>query len=284
MNRARTVASAAALILAGAAFSRINDRPAPEGSLANPTEVTVIARDYSFDAPATVPAGYVKLRMVNRGREAHHVQLIKLAPGKTIADFQLAMQAMLAGGTAPAWVTELGGPGAADPRGEANATTYMPAGEYVLVCWVPAPDGKPHVAHGMMRPLTATARKRVTGAPPRADATIRLVDYGFDMKLPVRAGRRTFEVWTDAPQPHEVLLVRLNQGATAAQFLRWVDAPAGPPPGSFVGGVSGLAPHERAYFTADLRRGTYTLVCFVSDHKDGKPHILHGMFRDITVE
>jgi uncharacterized cupredoxin-like copper-binding protein len=281
MISARILAVAAALIVAGAAFSHGREEPAPEGSLANPVEVTVTATDYAFDAPRTVPAGYVKLRMVNRGREAHHVQLVKLAPGKTIADAQRALQA---GGPPPSWATEVGGPGAADPGAEANATTYMPAGEYVLLCFVPAPDGKPHFAHGMVRPLTVTARKRVTGAAPRPDATIRLVDYGFDMKLPVRAGRRTFEVWTDAPQPHEVILVKLNQGATAAQFLRWVEKPAGPPPGRFAGGVSGLAPRERAYFTANLRRGTYTLVCFVPDHKDGRPHILHGMVRDITVE
>ena len=71
---------------------------------------------------------------------------------------------------------------------------------------------------------------------------------------------------------------------TAAQFLRTVESPTGPPPGSFLGGVSGLSSRERAYFTANLRPGTYTLVCFVPDHKDGKPHIAHGMFRDITVE
>lgn len=281
MNRARTVASAAALILAVAAFARVNNEPAAEGSLANPAEVTVVAREYSFEGPRTVPAGFVKLRMVNRGREAHHTQLLRLAPGKTFTDFQRALQA---GGPPPSWVTLVGGPGAADPGGEANATTYMPAGEYVMLCFVPAPDKKPHVMHGMIRPLTVTARKRVTGSAPRPDASIRLVDYGFDMKLPVRAGRRTFEVWTDAPQPHEVILVRLNPGATAAQFLHWVEAPAGPPPGSFVGGVSGLSSRERAYFTANLRRGSYTLVCFVPDHKDGRPHILHGMVREITVE
>lgn len=282
MNRARTIASAAALILAGAAFTGINDGKAPAGSLANPAELTVIASDYAFEAPRTVPAGYVKLRMVNRGKEIHHIQLLKLAPGKTIEDFARVMQADP--GPLPSWVTMVGGPGAADPGGEANATTYMPAGEYVMLCFVPAPDGKPHVAHGMIRPLSVTAHKRATGVAPKADVSIRLVDYGFDMKLPVRAGRRTFEVWTDAPQPHEVILVRLNPGATAAQLLHWVESLAGPPPGSFIGGVSGLGSHERAYFTANLRKGTYMLVCFVPDHKDGKPHIAHGMVREITVE
>ncbi len=281
MILARAVASATALILTGAAFTLVQDRPAPEGSLANPAEITVTAREYSFEAPSRVPAGYVKLRMVNRGMEPHHTQLVRLAPGKTFADFQ---QAMRAGGALPPWVVMVGGPGAADPGGESNATTYMPAGEYVLLCFIPAEDKKPHLAHGMVRPLTATARKYVTGSAPRADVSIRLVDYGFDLKLPLRAGRRTFEVWTDAPQDHEVILVHLNEGTTAAQFLRWVESPAGPQPGSLIGGVSALSPHERAYFTANLRRGSYTLFCFVPDHKDGKPHIAHGMFRDITVE
>lgn len=282
MNRIPILAAVAVTVAVTAGFSRNPEVRAPEGSLFNPAAVTVTADEYSFDVPRTVPAGYVKLRMVNRGKQVHHAQLLRLAPGKTFADFQ---QAMRAGGPPPKWIVELGGPGAADPGAEANATAYMAPGEYVLVCFVPAPDGKPHIAHGMIRPFTVEARKRVAASrPPKVDASIRLVDYGFDMKLPVRAGRRTFEVWTDAPQPHEVILVKLNPGVTAAQFLQAIERPAGPPPGSFRGGVSALSPHERAYFTANLRRGTYTLVCFVPDHKDGKPHILHGMVRDITVE
>ena len=281
MKKASILITAASVVLAGAAFTRAYDSTAPEGSLANPAEVTITAREYSFDAPASVAAGYVKLNMVNRGREPHHVQLIKLAPGKTIGDFQRAMQG---GGKPPSWVTMLGGPGAADGGQDANATTYMAAGEYVLLCFVPAPDGQPHVMKGMIRPLTVTARKRVTGSAPRADVTMRLVDYGFDMKLPIRRGRRTFEVWTDAPQPHEVILVRLKPGATPAQFAAWERNPSGPPPGSFIGGVSGLSPHERAYFTVNMVRGTYMLICFVSDHKDGRPHLAHGMIREITVE
>lgn len=281
MKRFLILTGAGLTVVAGAAFTSNSEPRAPEGSVLNPTVVTVIAKEYAFEAPRQVPAGYVTLRMVNRGKEAHHAQLLKLAPGKTAADFQ---QAMRVGGPPPKWVTEVGGPGAADPGAAANATTYMPAGEYVLICFVPARDGKPHVAHGMVRPLTVTARKRVAATAPKPDASIRLVDYGFDMKLPVKAGRRTFEVWTDAPQPHEVILVKLTSGATAAQLLRWVEKPEGPPPGNFAGGVSALSPHERAYFTANLRPGTYTLVCFVPDHKDGKPHILHGMVRDIAVE
>ena len=36
-------------------------------------------------------------------------------------------------------------------------------------------------------------------------------------------------------------------------------------------------------FTADLAPGDYGLICFVPDAKDGKPHLMHGMMKQITV-
>jgi hypothetical protein len=39
----------------------------------------------------------------------------------------------------------------------------------------------------------------------------------------------------------------------------------------------------RATFTADLEPGSYGLMCFVPDAKDGKPHLVHGMMQEIKV-
>ena len=38
------------------------------------------------------------------------------------------------------------------------------------------------------------------------------------------------------------------------------------------------------YFTADFAPGKYGLICFLPDAKDGKPHLAHGMVREITVK
>ncbi len=38
-----------------------------------------------------------------------------------------------------------------------------------------------------------------------------------------------------------------------------------------------------AVFTAELTAGNYVLWCFAPDAKDGKPHFLHGMAKQLTV-
>ena len=65
--------------------------PAAVASAA-PSAVTVIASDYSFDAPAEVPAGLTTFKLVNRGPSIHHVQLVKLNEGKTFDDFTAALK------------------------------------------------------------------------------------------------------------------------------------------------------------------------------------------------
>jgi hypothetical protein len=36
-------------------------------------------------------------------------------------------------------------------------------------------------------------------------------------------------------------------------------------------------------FTADFVPGKYALICFLPDAKDGKPHFMHGMVQEVTV-
>jgi len=57
----------------------------------------------------------------------------------------------------------------------------------------------------------------------------------------------------------------------------------GPNPAEPLGGVSVLEKGGRASFTADLTPGNYGLICFVPDTKNGKPHLAHGMMKNITV-
>lgn len=39
------------------------------------------------------------------------------------------------------------------------------------------------------------------------------------------------------------------------------------------------------FFTValDLAPGRYAILCFLPDGKDGKPHFVHGMHREVTV-
>jgi hypothetical protein len=51
-----------------------------------------------------------------------------------------------------------------------------------------------------------------------------------------------------------------------------------------LGGIVALDSGKAATFTVTLARGSYVLVCFIPDKKDGKAHVLHGMVQEITVE
>jgi uncharacterized cupredoxin-like copper-binding protein len=242
--------------------------------------VTIHAKDFAFEGPAQIPAGMTTIKLINDGPNLHHVDLVRLDSGKTIKDFETALAMPAA---PPTWAVGMGGPNAPDPGKEASATLDLQPGNYVMVCFVDMPGGVPHFAKGMISPLTVTAAPSgPAAAAPTPDVTITLTDWAFDLSTPLTAGKHIIEVKNAATQEHEVELVRLAPGATLEKFMSWLAKPAGPPPGSALGGIAAFhgAPN---YFTADLTPGNYALICFVPDAKDGKPHFEHGMTKAITV-
>lgn len=245
-----------------------------------PNVVTVHAKDFAFAGPAQIPAGMTTIHLINDGPNIHHVELVRLDSGKTLKDLETAL-ALPA--TPPSWAVFVGGPNAPDPTKESSATLDLKPGTYAMICLVDVPGGVPHFAKGMIAPLTVTAAPAgATAAAPTPDMTISLSDYAFDLSTPLTAGKHVIEVKNTATQMHEVELVRLAPGKTLEQFMTWMAKPAGPPPGSAIGGVSPFtgAPN---YFDVDITPGNYALICFVPDAKDGKPHFMHGMTKAITV-
>ncbi|HYR07657.1 MAG TPA: hypothetical protein VEQ60_07805 [Longimicrobium sp.] len=247
---------------------------------AAPNLVTVTANEYAFAAPASIPAGLTTVRLVNQGKEMHHVQLVRLDPGHTVAE--LLELAKSEGEPIPAWARFVGGPNVHAPGAHSETTVELPAGEYALVCFIPSPDGVPHIAKGMVKPLTVTPAS-VEAQAPAADVRLTLTDYAFNIAPELTAGRHTLQVTNAAAQPHEFVLMRLAPGKTAQDVLAWVQAMQGPPPATPMGGTSFLSAGESNLMTADFEAGEYALLCFVPDAKDGKPHVAHGMVRQITV-
>jgi hypothetical protein len=206
--------------------------------------------------------------------------IVRLDSGKTVADLEAELAKPA---TPPTWAVFMGGPNAPDPTRESNATLALGPGNYVMLCLVDVPGGVPHFAKGMIHPFTVSAAPAGAKAvAPTPDMTVTLSDYAFDLSKPLTAGTHTFEVKNSASQMHEIELVRLAPGKTADQFMGWITKPAGPPPGSAVGGVAPFV-GTPIYFTADITPGNYVLICFVPDAKDGKPHFVHGMMKTITV-
>src|ERR1043166_9257816 len=147
-------------------------RQAPRA--AGPNVVTIIATEYAFAVPDTIPAGLTTFRLVNQGKELHHASLVRLGDGKTAADFQAGLVAAMKNHTPPpSWMGFAGGPSAVTLGDTAIATQVLEPGSYLFVCWIPSLDGVPHVMKGMMHPLVVTAGATPTTAEPSADVTDR---------------------------------------------------------------------------------------------------------------
>lgn len=292
----RLLTATASLIAVAAASARASAQsahaehhrgstPALAAATASPRDahvVTVTARDYAFDAPDTILAGLTTIRLLNRGPEPHHATLIRLENGKRIGDFHAALTA----GPLPGWAHEMGGPNAPPPNGETQATLDLAPGNYLITCYIPSVDGVPHFAKGMTRELVVAPPRRSAPRPAAYVApgtTMTLTDYDFQLSAPLVAGTQTVRVRNAAAQSHEVVFVRLAPGRTAADFATWMEKPAGPPPGVLSGGTTPKADGEWNDLAMTLQPGEYALLCFVPDARDGKPHVAHGMIKQISI-
>lgn len=247
--------------------------------------ITVTTSDFTFAAPDSIAGGLTTFALINKGTELHHMQIIRLEQGKTFADLQ---QAMKNPGPPPSWITEVGGPNAGVPDGRSavRVTVALTPGNYVMLCFIPSPDGALHVMKGMVKPFTVTGAPAVTQAgEPKADVQMTLYDYNFDLDKPLTAGRHTIRVVNKASQAHEAFIAKLAPGTQATDFLEWMKAGMkGAPPVMPMGGVVGISRGQENLLTIDLTPGEYALYCFVPDAKDGKEHVQHGMFKQISVK
>jgi hypothetical protein len=248
--------------------------------------VHIIAKDYSFDAPAQVSAGLTTFHMMNQGKEPHQAGLIKLSEGKTLEDFTAALKAMQPNTPPPAWITFVGGPNAAAPGGTAEATQVLEPGNYVLICFIPGADGVPHAMKGMVRGLVVAPSSASPAPEPTPTATMTLSDYKFDLSQPMKSGQNVVRVENTADQPHEAVLFKLAPGKTMKDFEAWLpQSEKNPmPPAIPMGGVVSLSKGQHAFFSANLDAGDYVLVCFLGDAKDGKPHFAHGMVQSFKIQ
>jgi uncharacterized cupredoxin-like copper-binding protein len=271
--------SVARLVLASVAS--FASRPSPAQS---PQVVTVRATDYKFDAPDSIPSGTVSLRLENAGKEVHHLWVVQLKNGRTYDQFVKAMDSWGSAPHMPDWVVDVGGPNDVSPKLASEAVVTLEPGRYVLVCYIPAVDGRPHVMHGMMKPLTVTSA-RASGIEPTADIVWRTTDYSYEFSKPVTAGLHTIRIENVAEQSHEVIIGLLRPGKTSAQALTWLNAGQhGTPPVVAMGGASGLSKGRHQTITMNFEPGRYVLLCVMPDRNDGRPHTAHGMVKEFTVD
>src|SRR4051794_38797275 len=155
---------AIAALLAGCTPDRheIEGGSVSENPSAKPAAVTVTASDYAFEAPDSVAAGAVTVKLVNHGKELHQAQLIRLEQGKSLAD---VAQVLKSGGAIPSWIKFVGGPNVIAPDKKAKAPPVLPPGNSASFCLTPSPDGVIPPAKEMPRP--SPVPKPLSPPPPK---------------------------------------------------------------------------------------------------------------------
>jgi hypothetical protein len=258
---------------------------APDGArtataAAPPHEFVVTAGDFFYRAADTIVSGPTRVVLLNEGPEFHHVQLVRIHEGHTMAEL---LEAFAAGGPPPTWITFVGGPNTPLPGGRTETVLDLEPGDYAILCIIPSPDGIPHLMKGMSRALTVLPATGAAGAMPAADVRMVLDDYAYHMDRDLTAGVRTIRVENAAVQPHEVVFAKLAPGRTAQEMVEWIHAMQGPPPGELLTGTTAIGQGGVNLVTAEFTPGEYALLCFIPDAGDGQPHVVHGMVHQITV-
>lgn len=254
--------------------------------------VLVVARDYAFEAPDSLPSGWTTFRFQNRGAETHFMILDHLPDGKTYEDYRTeltpvfdsawaaqkrgASQAeagkILAGGL-PGWFAdfeELGGVGLVAPGDTTRVTEKLVPGTYVLECYMKGPDGTFHRNMGMERPLYVTDAAS-GGRPPASDIEVTLRNQAIVTTGTWSPGPHTVKVvFAEQPATGEVAgndihVARLRDGQSAADLAPWMyfmnrKGMQVPAPAEFLGGVQEMPVGDTAYFTVDLQPGRYALL------------------------
>jgi hypothetical protein len=251
--------------------------------------ITITAQDYSFAVPESVNSGFTTLVLDNKGQEPHHAQMLRLNEGVTLDQVNAALMKGEEGiGELLSLTAAVGGPGVVPSQGKSQVILDLEPGQHVLVCFVSSEDGAPHVAKGMVKAFTVTdAGAQAQAAEPKADQTVTMKDFAFEMPTQVKAGPQTWKIVNSGPQIHELAVVKLSPGTTFQdlQAMLTSDTPmSGPPPWTDAGGMQALSQGLTGWLSLDLEPGEYAAFCFVPDPASMKAHFELGMMSGFTVQ
>jgi hypothetical protein len=222
--------------------------------------LAIDASEYSFAVSGEPTAGTLTVELANTGDEIHEFAMGRLVGDSTVEDVQAAFDAAgpeeepdLEG------IAEEDGPiddlGAAlFPGGSLSITgSGIPAGDYVLLCFVPTADGTPHFSLGMLTGFTI-AEGEATGAP-EADATYTADADGVDGPDTLPAGETVLSLVNDSDISREIQVGKLKDGKTfddADAFFAQFDE--GPPTAEGLAGEDNPIEFFSFVFDADQDR------------------------------
>jgi plastocyanin len=266
------------------------------GSSGGAVDLTVKASSsagtFAFDMPAEIDGGLVNLTLDNVDNQPHELAMVKVADGTT--PDQVSGWLAADGAPIPDFIQlKAAGVGNAAPGQKATSTQDLEPGSYVYFCTFGDGD-QVHYKNGMLGAVTIQGSKG-TGDLPKTDNTIVAEDWTFsNVNLTAADGPVKVDFKNIGPgQIHHAQLMPLKEGATIDQALQELAAQDGSGPDAIDfekgTGTMVLGPGQEQVTDLTLQKGSYVIICFLTDKAGGPPHFLpaeqggHGMVKEITV-
>jgi hypothetical protein len=249
---------------------------------ADSNKLTITAGEYTYKLSGSPKPGNVEMVFDNAGVEIHMVVVIQLKP--SVTDKQLK-QAMLSDDDAAVekLVTgqgfNIGGtPGLLSGGVSTTNIANLKAGHYGLLCFVPDPEGVPHIAHGMVKVFDVKGSKSTLKPPTDGVSEVELSEAGITLPSAGLPKSGWIKVTNTGSGPRDLTLAKYESAtATFEQIDAEVDAffetgafPSGTAPLLLNGGVSTLPPGASAYLDASLAAGRWAAV---SSDADGENEV-----------
>ncbi|MCW2866387.1 MAG: putative secreted protein [Marmoricola sp.] len=170
-------------------------------------------------------------------------------------------------------------------RRGARVTRHVGPGTYYLMDLGTPPAGGPPPTTRIRVFKNAGYRAAADRAPARATVRMTSSDrFRVSGRMPAHG---TVRVVNTSDTLHFMALVRVKQGTTDRQIQEFFDSgDQGQPPFAVDSpqmGTDVLTPGKSLRLTYRLHRGTYALLCFISDDKTGMPHAVMGMHKVVRL-
>ena len=244
--------------------------------------ITIIARDNSFEMPATFPGGTVEVTLNNLGKRPHQAQLVRInnnvSQNQVLTALKKGEQALFS------LVTFEGGPGSVFAGHSQVVRLNLPSGNYLALSLVRDSDNIAQAAKGMYRFFTVSGSPTPTPATgqPRTNGQVALIDSAIRLPSTIRSGPIVLGVRNHGKQPHELTLLSLKPGKTEHDATAFLQNPRGTAPFLYAGGMAGLAPGGMGWVNLNLAPGNYLALCTLPD-ASGTPLYSKGMVTPFIV-
>jgi hypothetical protein len=288
MRSKQLVASLSLVAIAFASTAIAGVALAPNAAAAGSNSLTVKAGEYTYKVSGSPKSGWTEIIFDNAGVEFHMLGMAQLKKGVTVKQLTKALEsedenaanALVVGdGT----VAPL--PGFLGPNEKTTLMTKLAAGHYGIFCFFPAPDGRTHLAHGMVGTLDVSSGKSSLTPPKDGVVDVTIGDDGITLPTSGLPRSGWAKVTNSTSVSRSLILARyLSPTATYEQGTAYFDqyfqtgkVPAGDPPAAIAGGVTSVAPGSSAYFQLALKADRYVLTSS-NDEVDDDPNELHVDF------